>query len=265
MSQNQNLVSTIGGSVRGTRLADIALNSVDLIDRNLYERTCDVRWWATDSSIVDALQLQSEAMVAFASKRMGVILNAYTVYHDLILCDAAGNVIANGRPSRFQSVGRNESKSTWFTKAMATESGNDFAFQSAHNSSLVDDQSVLIYSASVREGGEVNGQILGVLGVIFNWGALSNAVLTNASLDATEAERTLRLIVDDEANILASSKPLPRSFKLPMLKFQKTFHENKGFVFDEFDNRRVCIAHAKAPGFETYSTGWHSILIQEME
>lgn len=38
-----NRVNIIGGNVRGTRLADIALNSVDLIDRILYERTCDVR------------------------------------------------------------------------------------------------------------------------------------------------------------------------------------------------------------------------------
>ena len=30
------------------------LTNIDLIDRNLYERSCDVRWWATDSSVVDA-------------------------------------------------------------------------------------------------------------------------------------------------------------------------------------------------------------------
>ena len=34
------------------RLIDLALNAVELIDRNLYERTCDVRWWATDAALV---------------------------------------------------------------------------------------------------------------------------------------------------------------------------------------------------------------------
>src|ERR1700730_11367340 len=38
---------------RGERMVDLALNAVELIDRNLYERTCDVRWWATDSAVVD--------------------------------------------------------------------------------------------------------------------------------------------------------------------------------------------------------------------
>src|SRR6266571_2758733 len=38
---------------RGERMVDLALNAIELIDRNLYERTCDVRWWATDSAVVD--------------------------------------------------------------------------------------------------------------------------------------------------------------------------------------------------------------------
>ena len=260
-----NLVAIIGGNVRGTRLADIALNSVDLIDRNLYERTCDVRWWATDSSLVDALQQPSEASANYASKRMGVILNAYTVYHDLVLCDSTGRVIANGRPNTYYSVGRNEAKSPWFSKAMATRSGNDFEFQSAHKSQLVADQSVLVYSATVRRDGEANEPILGVLGVVFNWEALSGAVLANASLNEAESQRTLRLIVDNEANVLASSRPLPYDYRVPMQKIDSLFHRSKGHVLEELENKRVCIAHAKAPGFETYSTNWHAILIQEID
>jgi hypothetical protein len=43
--------------IRGSRLPDLSLNAIDIIDRNLYERSCDVRWWATDSAIVDELSL----------------------------------------------------------------------------------------------------------------------------------------------------------------------------------------------------------------
>jgi len=259
-----DLVDIISGNVRGTRLADIALNSVDLIDRNLYERTCDVRWWATDSSIVEALGNATPSQLDYASKRMGVILNAYTVYFDLILCDTNGRVIANGRPNMFQSVGRNESKSPWFSRAMATRSGNEFAFQSAHKSPLVGDQSVLVYSSTVRRHGEANEPVIGVLGVVFNWEALSGTVLSNASLDASESQRTLRLISDDGGGILASSRALPFDYRLPMQKIEKLYSQSKGYILDELEGKRVCIAHAKAPGFETYSTGWHSVLIQEI-
>jgi hypothetical protein len=41
---------------KGKRLKDLALNMIDIIDRNLYERSCDVRWWATDGAVVEALQ-----------------------------------------------------------------------------------------------------------------------------------------------------------------------------------------------------------------
>jgi len=259
------LVNIIGGNVRGTRLADIALNSIDLIDRNLYERTCDVRWWATDSALVDALTQPSDASAAFASKRMGVILNAYTVYLDLVLCDSTGQIIANGRPNNFSVVGRNESKAAWFSKALATRSGNDFAFQSAHRSQLVGNESVLIYSATVRRHGEANEPILGALGVVFNWEALSSAVLQNASLNEFESQRTLRLIIDENFAVLASSRPLPFDFKLPVQKIESLLSESKGYFLTDLDNKKVCIAYAKSPGFETYSTGWNAILIQEIE
>ena len=42
-------------SHEGQRCADLALNMIDIIDRNLYERSCDVRWWATDSALVACL------------------------------------------------------------------------------------------------------------------------------------------------------------------------------------------------------------------
>ena len=259
-----DLVEIIGGSVRGQRLADIALNSIDLIDRNLYERTCDVRWWATDSSLVEALEAPAKTNADFASRRMGIILNAYTVYHDLVLCDLTGRVIANGRPHQYHSLGRDESKSQWFTRALATKSGDEFAFQSAHSSPLVSDRSVLVYSSTVRRNGEANGQTIGVLGVIFNWESLSKAILTNASLDSSEAKRTLRLITDNELNVLASSNPEDTRVRLPVDSVKQLLNQTKGHITTKWNGRDVCIAHAASPGFESYATGWHAFLIQDI-
>ena len=45
---------SVGGrmvkNVRGQRLVDLCRNSIEIIDRNLYERTCDVRWWRPPAS-----------------------------------------------------------------------------------------------------------------------------------------------------------------------------------------------------------------------
>jgi len=121
--------------------------AVDILDRNLFERACDCRWWATDSSLVDALTLRTPDACQHASSRMGVILNAYTVYFDLVLADLSGEIVANGRPDRFQSQRTNHATADWFQSALATSSGEEFGFHSAHPSSLVNgervDQSVL--------------------------------------------------------------------------------------------------------------------------
>lgn len=122
------LISSIGDMTarsRGERLVDLALNAVELIDRNLYERTCDVRWWATDSAVVDCATDPSAANAAHASDRLAVILSAYTVYLDIWLCGADGTIIANGRPDRFKVAGQSVAGQAWFRDALRLRSGDD--------------------------------------------------------------------------------------------------------------------------------------------
>ena len=258
------LVSIISGNVRGTRMADMALNCVDLVDRNLYERTCDVRWWATDSAIVAALQSPSQSSSTHASRRMGVILSAYTVYHDLVICDLDGTIIANGRPNQFGSLQRNESRATWFTAALQSASGDDFAFQGPEKSGMVNNQLSLIYSCGVRIDGLSTGTLLGVLGVIFKWEAFAQAILQSLPVDDVEKERTLGLIIESDGTLVASSRLLSAGYRFPVERVSELMAERKGFVFERIDGKNYCIAQAKAPGFETYTTGWHAVLMQEI-
>ena len=119
-SRTGNLMSSIERMAersRGERMVDLSLNAIELIDRNLYERTCDVRWWATDSAVVDCAASPTPATANYASERLAVILGAYTVYLDLWLCDLDGNVRANGRAGRFGVVGQNVAHTKWFRAA----------------------------------------------------------------------------------------------------------------------------------------------------
>ena len=96
-----NSIAQMADRSRGERMVDLSLNAIELIDRNLYERTCDVRWWATDSAVTGCAAAPDAAAVSHVSERMAVILGAYTVYLDLWLCDLDGNVLANGRSNQF--------------------------------------------------------------------------------------------------------------------------------------------------------------------
>jgi len=121
-------LTAVGGGIlehmRGQRLIDLALNAIEIIDRNLYERTCDVRWWATDSAVVACVAEPDDAAARFASQRLGVILDAYTVYLDLWICDAKGRVVATGRPGKYPAAkGLSVAGKPWFDQAMRTVSG----------------------------------------------------------------------------------------------------------------------------------------------
>lgn len=259
------LLGLIGSSVRGTRLSDLALNNIDLVDRNLYERTCDVRWWATDSSLVDALSDPTDARRDHASHRMGVILSAYTVYYDLVLCDNSGHIVANGRPDLYQSVGRSVAGEEWFRKAHESSSGDDYGFQTAHRSSLVDDQSVLVYSCGVRENGDSRGKLLGALGILFNWEGLAQTIVENVPLSEDERDSTRTVLCDDSGAIIADSWGKQLEDRLDVPNRDSLFAQPKNFETIDLDGKKYCVAHARAPGFETYSTGWHSVLLQPVD
>ncbi|XZE54963.1 methyl-accepting chemotaxis protein [Planctomycetaceae bacterium SH139] len=264
-SETSALIEMIETAIRGTRLSDLALVNIDLIDRNLYERTCDVRWWATDGSLVDALADPTPDAIQFASKRLGVILDAYTVYHDLVLCDANGRVVANGRPDRFQSTGAEQGNAPWFSQAITSRSGDDYGFQTAHLSSLIDQKAALVYSCGVREGGESQGRILGALGILFDWRGLADPILNNIPVRPSEQKTTECYIVDDRGQILASNRGHRIGESLQLPEWERIRQTAKGFYQTRFGDRNVCVGHAKAPGFETYSTGWYSIIIQPIE
>ncbi|MEW6588761.1 MAG: chemotaxis protein, partial [Thermoproteota archaeon] len=42
------------------------------------------------------------------------------------------------------------------------------------------------------------------------------------------------------------------------------FSEKRNYIFDEYGGVDCCLAHAQSPGFEGYSTGWHSLIIQRL-
>ncbi|WKT57790.1 cache domain-containing protein [Candidatus Nitrosotenuis chungbukensis] len=201
-----NLIKSQSREYRGNRLSDLALVNIDLIDRNLYERTADVRWWATDGSVVDALTKKTPEAYESVSQRLNVILQAYTVYYDLVLADTEGNIVANGNKEKYSSVNTNVADRKWFTSAIRTKTGSEFGFQPVYRSPLVNNELAITYSAAVRENGDTKGKIIGVLGVIFKWESLSQTIINHTPIGEDEKNHTRICIVDNDGLILADSE-----------------------------------------------------------
>jgi hypothetical protein len=266
VSTLNRIISELGQEIRGMRLSDLAMMNIDVIDRNLYERSCDVRWWATDSSAVDALTHNTPESSEHACKRLGVILDSYTVYFDIVLCNLDGKVVANGRKSKFHSIGSNQSETQWFQSAVKTSDGTQFGFQNVHHSStLAGGQHILVYSCGVRTAGDAKGKLIGVIGIIFNWEALGQTVVCNTLISEAEKARTRVCIVDASGLVLAdSAKQIGReTLKLP--NQNELFAGKKNHIVAKYHGELALISHAFSPGFETYATGWHSLIIQTLE
>jgi hypothetical protein len=258
-----NLIKSQSKEYRGNRLSDLALVNIDLIDRNLYERTADVRWWATGSSVVGGLTKKTKESSEFTSQRLAAILQAYTVYYDLVLADAEGNIIAHGNPE-YSSISTNVANAKWFTSAIRTKNSNEFGFESVHRSPLVNNNLVLVYSSAVRENGSSKGKIIGVLGVIFKWESLSQTIINHTPISEDEKKHTRICIVDNDGLILADSEGKMLKETLQFDKKTSLFGEKKNYIFTEYAGMPCCMGHAISPGFENYSTGWHSLIIQKL-
>jgi hypothetical protein len=254
----EQLTQAMAQQSQGSRLTDLALNAIELVDRNLYERTCDVRWWATDSAMVEAALDPSAANCAHASQRLGVILNAYTVYVDLWLCDLDGRIIANGRPNTYAIAGKSVANQTWFTRAKGLISGDDFAVADIASEPLIGGAQVATYATGVREGGAADGRLLGILGVHFDWQPQARAIVEGVRLSNEERARTRVMLVDATGLVIAASD---NSGLLSERVSIKTEGREQGHYVE---NSGTMTAFHVTPGYETYrGLGWKGVIVQK--
>lgn len=242
--------------MHGRRLADLALNMIEIIDRNLYERSCDVRWWATDSAVVACAQDPSEERQSFAASRLGVILQSYTVYLDLWIADASGRVIANGRPQRYPgAMGASVADEAWFRKAKATADGSEFVVGDIARNRHLDNRAVATYATAIRRDGAENGEVLGVLGIFFDWEPQAAAVLDGVRLEDGERENSRCLILDARNRVIAASDGrgiLSEVFPL------RSGTGRMGFYSEDADH---VVGYSLTPGYETYQgLGWYGVI-----
>jgi hypothetical protein len=258
LAELDGLGKKLVATVRGTRLADLALNLIEIIDRNLYERSCDVRWWATDTALVGLCSDPTPASVEYAARRMGIILDSYTVYCDLVVCDTNGQVIAHGRPGNFPQMSRaSMAQQSWFKDALRTEDGTQFAVADVAVSSELGGKMVAAYATAIREGGDAKGKPIGVLGVFFDWGVQAQAVVGGVRISEEEKSHTRALIVDANRRVIAASD------HQGLLKETFPLISNQTGIGHYETEEGAVVGYALTPGYETYKgLGWYGVLVQ---
>lgn len=181
------------------RNLELAADLIDKLDRNLFERNCDVQAWATFDSVKNALLKPDEESAVVACAQLDQLVSIYMVYSDSFLLDAQGKVVAAAK--KRDARGSDFSREPWF---IPTLSGNvtvtDVHFYSAVNGFTV------CYCAPVHSA---DGQVIGVLVNCFNWNfalemiqsgdysARTKAVVINADSDLVAARQPNQILKDN--------------------------------------------------------------------
>ena len=242
------------------RLSEMAQTLVQLIVRNLYERTADVRWWATDAALFGCLESLDRASIDHAVERLGLINRFYSVYLDLVLVGMDGTIIACSQPAKFPRVsGADISKLPWFKKALATTSGDQYVVDDIAHDSLHDEKLVAVYAAAVRKEGKVDGKIVGVLGVVFDWEVQATTIVrTEPTLSEDSWKHSRVLLLDNSMRVIAASDDLG-----VLLPFPLEHHgQQKGHYFNA---NHELVAFAKTLGYQEYDgLGWYAAVVQQL-
>jgi hypothetical protein len=216
--------------------------------------------WATDSAVVDCVAHSGAETQDFASHRLSVILDSYTVYLDLWILDAAGTIVANGRPNSYQVTGINVGTARWFKDAMATRSGSDFVTGGIEVLPLLNGAHVATYATAIREAGAADGRPLGALVIFFDWGPQSNAVVSSVRLTDEEWGRTRCMIVDSTFHVIASSDP--KAILGEQLRLVTEGRNSGSYLASD----GCTVSFAVTPGYESYpGLGWYGVIVQTPE
>ncbi|MEY2699694.1 MAG: hypothetical protein RIQ52_449 [Pseudomonadota bacterium] len=127
--------------------------AIDIMDRNLYERANDCRWWALTPAFDQALR-SSESGISHETVKsiceiLGSINRLYTVYTNLVLFDRNGRIVAVSSAVDTHLIGV-QMHEDWVRRTLALNNSQSFAVSEFQPSPLYGDQATYIYTAAVR-------------------------------------------------------------------------------------------------------------------
>ena len=162
----EKLNQTIIGSLleNATFLASL---SIDIMDRNLYERANDCRWWALTSKFKEVLAKDtiSEADKQTIESILSYINELYTVYTNLFVYDTNGNILAVSNCEESQFVG-NKLSQEWVNQTLCLKDSSKYSVSAFESTNLYKNKHTYIYGAAITDHKTHN--VLGGIGIVFD-------------------------------------------------------------------------------------------------
>lgn len=204
-----NLHETVVSAI----LDDVAFQaalSVDIMDRNLYERANDCRWWALTSAFrrVLAQPSVSDQDARTISGILAYINGLYTVYTNLFVYDQQGRILAVSNPAEAHLVGT-AINADWMRKTLALGHSQQYSVSPFEKTRFYDSRPTYIYGAVITDPRQPD-EAVGGIGIVFDSEPQFQAMLRD-SLPRDEKGEIVQgcfgVFVDRQRTIISSTDP----------------------------------------------------------
>ena len=235
---------------RRAELAAHAALAVDIMDRNLYERANDCRWWALSEEFASLLQTleagSSEPSVQRASEILAQLNSLYTVYRRVALFDRQGRILAVSRDP--QSLAANSAiPAELLQNTLALKGTQAYAVSAMQPHALADGEATYLYCAPIRQ--PVTERPLGGIALAFNCRDELRAMLQD-SLPLGAA--AWGFFVDREGRVLASTHADVSVGELP--DFASALQTGVADAACQWQGRSYLLGLAQSQGYREFKT-----------
>lgn len=228
----------------------LASLAIDVLDRNLYERANDCRWWALNGALIAHLANQARDPAALTTI-LQHINSLYTVYSDIVVFDARQRIVAVSNKSHNKLVGHvlNES---WVGKTLSLRNSRDYVESGYAPSMLYDNQPTLIFGAVMR--GE-SGAAVGGVGIVFDTKVQLELMLRDA-LPRTESGEVqagcIGAFVDAQMQVIVATADYQPGDKLPLPPEVLTANGSMGDRIVAVNGNYYAVGAKQATGYREY-------------
>jgi len=213
----------------------LAALAVDIMDRNLYERANDCRWWAMTSVFRRNLAHTeiSEEDINQISNTLQYINLLYTVYTNIYVYDQHGEVLAVSNADERARIGTTMDETTGAVEVLKNSHSQHYGVSAFIKTDFYQQRYTYLYNAAITDLGNA-GKVLGGIGLVFDSEPQFTAMLADVLPRDTVGDiqpGSFALFADRKKTILAAANH-------PELKAGDTLNLDKRF-FELKNGQRV--------------------------
>ncbi|WP_460488230.1 chemotaxis protein CheW [Curvibacter fontanus] len=236
-------------------IESVAQLLVDLLDRNLYERANDCRWWALTPEL--RATLAQAAPDAAQLKRIADILHyinsLYTVYARIVVYDRSGRILAGSTHGAIGALPPEAAiDPATLARVLALEGEQAYHASTFESSPLYGRRPTYIYHAAVRHPQDEN-RVVGGIGIVFNATAEFEAMLSGCLDDKGGATA---IFIDRSGRILSSTdaaRPVGTTLDTDAAARALTNGDSLSRIV-EFDGQYAVMGVAVCAGYREFKT-----------